>query len=285
VLAFDPVHITELPHVVVAAKTPMATTSKLPDDVVAYMKEKNVPDLLEYMLQELIAVKPESPVAFFKELLSKPVTPKILIAGPPAGGKGTQCEQIVEKHGVVHISTGDLLRAEVKAQSEEGKQADEFMKAGALVPDSVIIEMVKKRLQQDDVKAKGWLLDGFPRTKSQAQALQDAGIVPQIMVQLEVPDDVLIERIEGRRTDPVTGKVYHLKFNPPPSNDAEVMKRLEQRKDDTREAMVSRLATYHKNVDEILGFYTHVLFKTNGNREKDGVTFDVLKAIESRLPK
>jgi adenylate kinase len=263
----------------------MATTSKLPDDVVAYMKEKNVPDLLEYMLQELIAVKPESPVAFFKELLSKPVTPKILIAGPPAGGKGTQCEQIVEKHGVVHISTGDLLRAEVKAQSEEGKQADEFMKAGALVPDSVIIEMVKKRLQQDDVKAKGWLLDGFPRTKSQAQALQDAGIVPQIMVQLEVPDDVLIERIEGRRTDPVTGKVYHLKFNPPPSNDAEVMKRLEQRKDDTREAMVSRLATYHKNVDEILGFYTHVLFKTNGNREKDGVTFDVLKAIESRLPK
>lgn len=263
----------------------MTTTTKLPEDVVAYMKEKNVPDLLEYMLQELIAAKPDSPAAFFKELLSKPVTPKVLIAGPPAGGKGTQCEQIVEKFGVVHISTGDLLRAEVKAQSEEGKQADEFMKAGALVPDSLIIEMVKKRLKQEDVKQRGWLLDGFPRTKAQAQALQDAGIVPQVMVQLEVPDDVLIERIEGRRSDPVTGKVYHLKFNPPPAGDAELMKRLEQRKDDTREAMVSRLATYHKNVDEILGFYTHVVFKTNGNRDKDSVTFDVLKAVESRMPK
>jgi adenylate kinase len=262
-----------------------STTAKLPDEAVAYMKEKNVPDLLEYMLQELLAAKPDSPSAFFKELLAKPITPKILIAGPPAGGKGTQCEQITEKFGVVHISTGDLLRAEVKAQSEEGKQADEFMKAGALVPDSLIIEMVKKRLLQDDVQAKGWLLDGFPRTKAQAQALQDAGIVPQIMVQLEVPDDVLIERIEGRRTDPETGKVYHLKFNPPPANDAEVMKRLEQRKDDTREAMVSRLATYHKNVDEILAFYTHVLFKTDGNRDKDSVTFDVLKAVESRTPK
>jgi adenylate kinase len=261
------------------------TTAPLPEDVVSYLREKNVPDLMEYMLQELVAAKPESPIEFFKKLLSQPVTPKILIAGPPAGGKGTQCEAIVEKFGVVHISTGDLLRAEVKAATDEGKQADEFMKAGALVPDSLIIQMVRNRLQQEDVKEKGWLLDGFPRTKAQAQALQDAGVIPQTMVQLEVADEVVVERIEGRRNDPVTGKVYHLKFNPPPADDSDVMKRLEQRKDDTKEAMVSRLQTYHKNVDDILSFYTHVLFKTDGNRDKGDVATDVTKAIDDRLPK
>ena len=131
---------------------------------------------------------------------------------------------------------------------------------------------------------KGWLLDGFPRTKAQAQALQDTGIVPQIMVLLEVPDDVLVERVEGRRSDPVTGKVYHLKFNPPPE-DPEIQARLEHRKDDTKEAMVNRLSIYHKNVADILDFYTHVLFKTNGNRDKKEVSTDVVAAIEARLLK
>lgn len=259
--------------------------SSIPEHAVSYLREKNVPDLMEYMLQELLQEQPESPVAFFQQLLAKKISPKILIAGPPAGGKGTQCEGIVERFGVVHISTGDLLRAEVKAGSPEGQQADEFMKSGGLVPDSLIIAMVKNRLNQPDVREKGWLLDGFPRTKAQAQALQEAGIIPQVMVLLEVPDDVLVERIEGRRNDPITGKVYHIKFNPPPADDKELLERLEQRKDDTREAMVSRLATYHKNCDDILSFYTHVLFKTDGNRDKKTVGADVTKAIEARMPK
>lgn len=263
----------------------MATAANLPEDVLNYLREKNVPELMEHLLQELIAHKPNSPYAFLKELMQKPLTPKIIISGPPAGGKGTQCEKIVERFGVVHISTGDLLRAEVKAGSPEGLQADEFMKSGGLVPDTLIIQMVKNRLEKDDVKERGWLLDGFPRTKAQAQALQDAGIIPQVMVLLEVPEDVLIERVEGRRNDPVTGKVYHVKFNPPPQGDAELLKRLEQRKDDTREAMVTRLATYNRNVSDILSFYTHVLFKTDGNRDKTDVATDVQRAIEARLPK
>jgi adenylate kinase len=258
------------------------TTTTLPEEVTTYLKEKNVPDLLEYIVQELVQHQPAEPAKFIHQLLAKPITPKILIAGPPAGGKGTQCEFIVHHFGVVHISTGDLLRAEVKAGSEEGKQAEEFMKSGGLVPDSLIISMVKKRLEQNDVKEKGWLLDGFPRTKAQAQALQDAGVIPQVMILLEVPDDVLIERVEGRRNDPLTGKVYHLKFNPPPE-DPEIQARLEHRKDDTKEAMVNRLATYHKNVSDILDQYTHVLFKTDGNREKKDVSTDVLAAIEARM--
>ena len=204
---------------------------------------------------------------------------KILIAGPPAGGKGTQCEAIVEKFGVVHISTGDLLRAEVKKGSPEGKEADECMKNGALVPDALIIKMVKNRLAEADVKRNGWLLDGFPRTAAQAEALKAADIVPEVMVLLQVPDSVVIERVEGRRNDPVTGKVYHMVFNPPPEDDA-VRGRLEQRKDDTREAMVSRLETYHKNVDAILAFYTDVLVRVSGNRGKHDVTKDVLGAVD-----
>ena len=262
-----------------------ATTANLPEDVVQYLRDKSVPDLLEYLLQELVAAKPASPKDFLRDLLAKPITPKILISGPPAGGKGTQCEFIVEKFGVVHISTGDLLRAEVKCGSPEGQQAEEFMKTGGLVPDSLIIQMVKNRLAQDDVKQKGWLLDGFPRTKAQAQALQDSGVVPQVMVLLDVPDEVLIERIEGRRNDPLTGKVYHLKFNPPPATDAELLKRLEQRKDDTRDAMVTRLSTYHRNVSDVLDFYTHVLHRVDGNRDKALVSKDVIGGVDARLPK
>lgn len=127
----------------------------------------------------------------------------ILIAGPPASGKGTQCELIVEKFGVVHISTGDALREQVAAGTELGKQADECMQNGQLVPDDLIIDIVKDRLAQEDCQTKGWLLDGFPRTGAQAQALGDAGIVASHFVLLDVPDEVLVERCTGRRNDPV----------------------------------------------------------------------------------
>jgi adenylate kinase len=251
---------------------------------VDYLRDKNVPDLMEYLLQELITTKPASPVQFLREMLSKPITPKILIAGPPAGGKGTQCETIVTTYGVVHISTGDLLRAEVKKGSEIGKKADDCMKNGRLVPDEIIIQMVKNRLKEKDCQEKGWLLDGFPRTKEQAVALQQAGVIPQVMVLLDVPDDVLIERVEGRRTDPVTGKVYHLKFNPPPADEA-LLKRLEQRKDDTREALKPRLEGYHANLGAILDCYTHIVQRVDGNRDKDATFKDVQRSIEKRQPK
>jgi len=259
-------------------------SAKVPADVVDYLREKNIPDLMEYLLQELVTSKPASPVQLLEELLSKPITPKILIAGPPAAGKGTQCERIIEQFGVVHISTGDLLRAEVRKGSEVGKKADECMKTGRLVPDEIIIQMVKNRLKQKDVVERGWLLDGFPRTKEQAVALQQAGIIPQSMVLLDVPDDVLVDRVVGRRTDPLTGKTYHLKFNPPPADEA-VLKRLEQRKDDTIEALQPRLAGYHANLNSILDCYMHIVTRIEGNRDKDAIYKDVQRAIEKRQPK
>ncbi|MFN9981871.1 MAG: adenylate kinase family protein, partial [bacterium] len=146
----------------------------------------------------------------------KPRPLSIIIAGAPASGKGTQCEVIKELYDVVHLSTGDILRAAVAARTPVGIVAKGYMDAGKLVPDEVIINIVKDRLQEEDCQTRGWLLDGFPRTKAQAEALKEAGVCADCFIFLNVPDEILVERVVGRRTDPVTGKIYHVKYFPPP---------------------------------------------------------------------
>ncbi|CAN1290322.1 Adenylate kinase 5, chloroplastic [Linum perenne] len=146
-----------------------------------------------------------------------------MISGAPASGKGTQCELIVQKFGLVHISTGDLLRAEVSAGTEIGNRAKEFMNAGRLVPDEVVTAMVTARLSRDDAKERGWLLDGYPRSSSQAESLEKLNIRPDIYIVLNVPDEVLIDRCVGRRLDPTD----------------EIKARLTVRADDTEEKVVT----------------------------------------------
>ncbi|KAL0906256.1 hypothetical protein M5K25_024734 [Dendrobium thyrsiflorum] len=184
---------------------------------------------------------------------------KVMISGAPASGKGTQCEMIVEKYGLVHISTGDILRAEVSSGTEIGKKAKGYMDNGMLVPDEIVTDMVITRLSLPDVKERGWFLDGYPRTFSQAQSLERANIKPDIYIVLDVPDEILIDRCVGRRMDPVTGKNYHLK-NFPPETD-EISARLITRADDTQEKAVSRLETYKKNAEAILSTYLNLLKK------------------------
>jgi len=181
---------------------------------------------------------------------------KVMIAGAPAAGKGTQCENIVRDYNLVHISVGDLLRAEVAAGTDAGKRAKGFMDAGALVPNEVVVDMVKNRLAEQDVVERGWLLDGYPRSGEQAEAIEEAGIRPDCFLLINVPDEVLVERVTGRRSDPETGAIYHLKFKPPP---AEVVDRLVQRSDDTEEMVVPRLKTYHDNVNAVVGYYKDVI--------------------------
>eukprot|EP01023_Acetabularia_acetabulum_P023720 TRINITY_DN230_c0_g1_i3.p1 TRINITY_DN230_c0_g1~~TRINITY_DN230_c0_g1_i3.p1 ORF type:complete len:214 (+),score=51.28 TRINITY_DN230_c0_g1_i3:164-805(+) len=127
----------------------------------------------------------------------------VIISGAPGSGKGTQCEKIKEKYGLIHISVGDLLRAEVNGGSEIGKRAKSYMDAGQLVPDEVVVDMVAERLSQKDVQEHGFLLDGFPRTAVQAEALKTKGIIPDVFLLVQVPDEALVERIVGRRMDPV----------------------------------------------------------------------------------
>ncbi|KNA22527.1 hypothetical protein SOVF_033150 [Spinacia oleracea] len=204
---------------------------------------------------------------------------RIMISGAPASGKGTQCELITNKYGLVHIAAGDLLRAEISSGSENGKQAKEYMDKGQLVPDEIVVMMVKDRLLQPDSQEKGWLLDGYPRSLSQAIALKDLGFQPDLFILLEVPEELLVERVVGRRLDPVTGKIYHLTYSPP-END-EIASRLTQRFDDTEEKVKLRLQTHHQNVEAVLSMYEDIIIKVDGSALKQ----DVFTEIDIELSK
>mmetsp|Transcript_28365 Transcript_28365/g.35611 ORF Transcript_28365/g.35611 Transcript_28365/m.35611 type:complete len:306 (+) Transcript_28365:127-1044(+) len=205
--------------------------------------------------------------------------PRIIIAGAPASGKGTQCELLKAELGVVHLSTGDMLREAVKKGTEVGMQAKGYMESGKLVPDEVIIGIVKDRLAEEDCQSCGWLLDGFPRTRAQADALEAAGIVADKFILLDVPDDMLIDRVIGRRLDPETGAIYHLLYFPPPE-DAEVLNRLVHRADDTEEKARVRLEQYHSNIDAIIGCYEDILEKIDGTQDKSEVFSCIKTALE-----
>ncbi|GMN47170.1 hypothetical protein TIFTF001_016356 [Ficus carica] len=207
---------------------------------------------------------------------------KVMISGAPASGKGTQCELIVQKFGLVHISTGDLLRAEVASETEIGNKAKEYMNSGRLVPDEIVTVMVKARLSHEDAKEKGWLLDGYPRSASQAQSLEEMKIRPDIYIVLDVPDETLIDRCIGRRLDPVTGKIYHLKSFPPETE--EIRARLITRPDDTEEKAKSRLEIYKKNAEAILSIYANIMKKIDGNQPKDRV-FAEIESLLSEVQK
>lgn len=203
-----------------------------------------------------------------------------MIMGAPAAGKGTQCEKIIEEHSLVHISVGDLLRAEVAAGSPEGAKAKEYMDSGRLVPNEVVVDMVKNRLAQPDAVSKGWLLDGYPRSGEQAEAIEEANIRPDLFLLINVPDEKLVERVVGRRSDPETGLIYHLKFRPPPSD---IVDRLVQRSDDTEEMAVARLKTYHSNVDSVLSYYQDILVEVDGEQDMESVADNISSALKDHL--
>lgn len=203
---------------------------------------------------------------------------RVIIAGAPASGKGTQCEMIKDALGLVHLSTGDMLRAAVKAGSPVGKAAKEYMDAGKLVPDAVIIDLVRERLAQSDCETQGWLLDGFPRTAVQAEALRQAQIEPDLVLYLNVPDSMLIERVVGRRLDPDTGRIYHLTFDPPP---AELAPRLTHRSDDTAEKATVRLAQFHEHLGAILTAYEAVTVEIDGTKPKKEVFSKIQEVLSN----
>ncbi|MDC0720541.1 adenylate kinase [Nannocystis bainbridge] len=206
---------------------------------------------------------------------------RTILIGPPGAGKGTQAQFIVKTHGIPHISSGDMLREAVRTGTELGKQADAAMKRGDLVTDDVVIGMVIERIQRADC-ARGFLLDGFPRTRPQAEALDvalaAAGVGLDVVVLVEVPDSLLVERVTGRRSDPETGAIYHLKFNPPP---VEVAGRLVHRNDDFEVAVNARLDKYHRETAPIVPFYEAkgLLKRIDGVGAPDEVTARLLAVL------
>lgn len=181
---------------------------------------------------------------------------RLILLGAPGAGKGTQANFIKEKYNIPQISTGDMLRAAIKEGSELGLAAKKVMDAGGLVSDDIMIGLVKKRLQEPDC-ANGYLFDGFPRTIAQAEAMKEAGINVDYVLEIAVPDEAIIERMSGRRSHPASGRVYHIKFNPPKVDnlDDETGEPLVQRDDDKPETVMKRLSVYHNQTEVLLDYY------------------------------
>jgi adenylate kinase len=181
---------------------------------------------------------------------------RLILLGPPGAGKGTQANFIKEKYDSPQISTGDMLRAAIKAGTELGIAAKAVMDAGQLVSDDYIIGMVKDRLKEADC-ANVYLFDGFPRTIAQADAMKDAGVKIDYVLEIDVPDEQIIERMDGRRCHPGSGRVYHVKFNPPKVEGVDDItgEPLVQRDDDRAETVKKRLDVYHNQTEVLLGYY------------------------------
>ena len=182
---------------------------------------------------------------------------RLILLGAPGAGKGTQATFICKKFGIPQISTGDMLRAAVKAGSEMGVAAKKVMDAGALVSDDIIIGLVKERIVQPDC-ANGFLFDGFPRTLPQADAMKAAGVKLDLVLEIDVPDEAIIERMSGRRVHPASGRSYHLKFNPPKvaGKDDVTDEELIQRIDDEEATVRNRLSVYHKQTRPLVDYYS-----------------------------
>lgn len=182
---------------------------------------------------------------------------RLILLGPPGAGKGTQANFIKEKFGIPQISTGDMLRAAVKAGTPLGMEAKKVMDAGGLVSDDIIIGLVKDRLQQDDCKG-GYMFDGFPRTIPQADAMKDAGVPIDIVLEIDVPDSEIVERMSGRRVHLASGRTYHVKYNPPKvaGKDDVSGEELIQRDDDREETVKKRLEVYHAQTKPLVDYYT-----------------------------
>ena len=213
---------------------------------------------------------------------------KIVLLGPPGAGKGTQAEIICKNFSIPHISTGDMLREAIAKETALGKQAKEIMDAGNLVPDEVIINLVKERIKQEDCK-NGYLFDGFPRTIPQADALDNQEIFLDVVLELTLEDELIINRMSGRRIHQSSGRSYHIEFNPPKNEeiDDETGETLIQRDDDKPDTVKNRLEVYWEQTNPLIVYYRSKSIQTDlkyieidGSKTMENVSLEIKKALE-----
>jgi|TARA_B100001094_G_C17823063_1_gene619493 adenylate kinase len=213
---------------------------------------------------------------------------RIILLGAPGAGKGTQARFICEQYEIPQISTGDMLRAAVKAQTELGRQVEKVMSSGGLVTDEIIIELVKARIVEKDC-ANGFLFDGFPRTIPQAEAMLDQDVHIDVVLEIGVPDDEIVKRLSGRRVHLDSGRVYHVVFNPPKEKgqDDVTGENLTQREDDKEDTVRNRLQIYHQQTEPLVNFYAELtqsqfkvkMVKVNGVSEVEKIKEEILSAL------
>jgi len=216
---------------------------------------------------------------------------KLILLGPPGAGKGTQAKAICEKYSIPQISTGDMLRAAVRAETSLGIEAKKVMDTGELVSDDLILQLVRDRISEDDC-ASGYLLDGFPRTIAQAEGMKKLGIGVDFVVELQVADAEIIERISGRRIHLASGRVYHVKFNQPKTEnlDDESGEPLIQRDDDTEQTVRKRLQVYHEQTAPLIDYYSDnedknsdddpVLVRVNGSGDLNEISKNIFGLLQ-----
>ena len=213
---------------------------------------------------------------------------RIILLGAPGAGKGTQAQYICEQYGIPQISTGDMLRAAVKAQSELGKKVEKVMASGGLVTDEIIIALVKARIEEEDCK-DGFLFDGFPRTIPQASALLESNILIDVVLEIDVQDDEIVKRLSGRRVHLDSGRVYHTIYNPPKNEGFDDVsgEELIQREDDQEETVRNRLKVYHQQTKPLVEYYTQLssldsnirVIKINGLAKVDSIREEIFKML------
>jgi adenylate kinase len=213
---------------------------------------------------------------------------RIILLGAPGAGKGTQARFICEQYEIPQISTGDMLRAAVKAQTELGRQVEKVMSSGGLVTDEIIIELVKARIVEKDC-ANGFLFDGFPRTIPQAEAMLNQDVHIDVVLEIGVPDDEIVRRLSGRRVHLDSGRVYHVVFNPPKEKgqDDVTGENLTQREDDKEDTVRNRLQIYHQQTEPLVNFYAELtqsqfkvkMVKVNGVSEVEKIKEEILSAL------
>ena len=210
----------------------------------------------------------------------------LMVFGAPGAGKGTQAKFLVQKYNIPQISTGDMLRAAIVQKTDMGLEANRYMDAGELVPDETIIGIIKDRLEEDDCK-NGFILDGFPRTITQAKALDDlmksSGKKLDFVLSFDVPDELIIQRIAGRRVCPKCGASYHIEFNPPKTEDIcdTCGSKLIIRKDDNADTVKNRLSNYHSQTSPLIDFYKDmgIFVQIDGSQELSKVTKDMFDSL------
>ena len=213
---------------------------------------------------------------------------RIILLGAPGAGKGTQARFICEKYGIPQISTGDMLRAAVKAESDLGKQVKEVMASGGLVTDEIIIALVKDRIKGDDC-GNGFLFDGFPRTIPQASALVESDIQIDVVLEIDVQDDEIVKRLSGRRVHLDSGRIYHIVYNPPNKKGVDDVSggELIQREDDKEETVRNRLRVYHQQTKPLVEYYKNLsksnnnirVVKVNGLAKVDSIKEEIFKML------